>query len=224
MIKADNITAKGKGDKLVITCYHLGWIEFREEFQAYIIQNESFLHNAKIVLDIRDLAINSNELFFLRNFLNDHGLTLSGINSSSEQTNTSARLLGILTQASMKSGDNPSKHNNKAMEKAIIVHRTIRSGSLIDEECDVVVLGDVNPGGVVNSDGNVIVWGKLQGEVHAGRSGNKKARIHALEFITSGVKIAGVALEIGKKKVKEPEVAYLQENTVRIESWKNIIH
>ncbi|MBA4420454.1 MAG: septum site-determining protein MinC [Anaerolinea sp.] len=223
MKKTENITTKGKGDKLVITCHqHLG-TEFLEEFQAYIMQNEQFLHNAKIVLDVRDLEINANDLFSLRNFLNDHHISLAGVYSTRETTNTSARLLGIPTQSSLNVIDNPSKLGNKSLDKAVIIQRTIRSGNLIEESCDVVVVGDVNPGSVIRSDGSVVIWGKLQGEVHAGRSGNKNARIYALEFNTTGAKIAGVALEAGKKKNKEPEVAVLEENIVRLESWKKII-
>ncbi|MHC1747555.1 MAG: septum site-determining protein MinC [Cellulosilyticaceae bacterium] len=44
----------------------------------------------------------------------------------------------------------------------------VRSGQHIHYNGSVVVLGDVNPGGIVSASFNVIVLGSLKGKVHAG--------------------------------------------------------
>lgn len=44
----------------------------------------------------------------------------------------------------------------------------VRSGMLIDYPGNVVVIGDINPGGVIKAGGNVIILGMLKGKVHAG--------------------------------------------------------
>ena len=44
----------------------------------------------------------------------------------------------------------------------------VRSVHHIDYEGNVVILGDVNPGGLITAGGNVIVLGNLKGKVHAG--------------------------------------------------------
>lgn len=41
------------------------------------------------------------------------------------------------------------------------------------------VLGDVQEGGVIVADGDVVVLGRLQGEVHGGKNGNKAAVVYA---------------------------------------------
>lgn len=44
----------------------------------------------------------------------------------------------------------------------------VRSGHHIDYQGNVIILGDVNPGGLVTAGGSVIVLGALKGKVHAG--------------------------------------------------------
>lgn len=44
----------------------------------------------------------------------------------------------------------------------------IRSGMHIEYPGNVVVLGDVNPGGVITAGGHILVLGTLRGKVHAG--------------------------------------------------------
>ncbi len=44
----------------------------------------------------------------------------------------------------------------------------VRSGHHVDYSGSVVVLGDVNPGGLVTAGGSVIILGALKGKVHAG--------------------------------------------------------
>ena len=44
----------------------------------------------------------------------------------------------------------------------------VRSGHHIDYKGNVVILGDINPGGLVTAGGHIIVLGALKGKVHAG--------------------------------------------------------
>ena len=55
---------------------------------------------------------------------------------------------------------------------------------------DVLVLGDVNPGATVSAAGHVLVWGRLRGIAHAGRDGDQKARIVALQLRPLQLRIA----------------------------------
>ena len=60
----------------------------------------------------------------------------------------------------------------------LISHRTIRSGSLLSSEGDIIIYGDVNAGAVIQSAGNVTVLGKLLGAVYV----PKNRFIVALDF------------------------------------------
>jgi septum site-determining protein MinC len=216
------VSVKGVDDKLVITLQETNWVEGNNVLRGYVNDNKRFLENAKIVLDVKDIVVRSNDLFDLRNFLNDNKISLTTILSSQEETNTSANLLGITNRSTEKTKPIPHKHINPTQKTASIIKKTIRSGVLIEDPNDIVIIGEVNPGAVIISDGNIIVWGKLLGEVHAGRSGEKTAMIAALEMNPSLMTIAEVQFENIKRKCKEPEIAYLQHNVIRIDSWKKI--
>ncbi|WP_347862665.1 septum site-determining protein MinC [Salimicrobium sp. PL1-032A] len=62
------------------------------------------------------------------------------------------------------------------------VSRTIRSGQVEDVKGDLLLIGDVNPGGTVRATGNIFILGKLFGVAHAGTGGWKGAVIAASYF------------------------------------------
>ncbi|WP_342706533.1 septum site-determining protein MinC [Pelagirhabdus alkalitolerans] len=57
--------------------------------------------------------------------------------------------------------------------------KTIRSGQVIDIVGDVLLIGDINPGGTLKATGNIFVLGHLRGTAHAGHTGDKNAVIMA---------------------------------------------
>ena len=59
---------------------------------------------------------------------------------------------------------------------------TLRSGSKIESDGNIVVLGDVNPSSIIKARGNVIVLGHLNGTVYAGLGGDDRAFIGAIYF------------------------------------------
>lgn len=70
------------------------------------------------------------------------------------------------------------------------IRSTVRSGTRIEYDGSIVVIGDVNPGGEIIATGNVIVLGTLRGMVHAGANGNKDAFIYALSLKPTQIRIA----------------------------------
>jgi len=58
-----------------------------------------------------------------------------------------------------------------------LLFRSLRSGQRLEHEGDVVVVGHVNDGAEVFASGNISVWGRLQGIVHAGYEGDDGARV-----------------------------------------------
>jgi len=97
---------------------------------------------------------------------------------------------------------------------------TVRSGQLISYQGNVIVIGDVNPGGEVVANGNVVVMGTLKGMVHAGADGNRDAIVVALNLQPMQLRIADVITrspdEDGDTSVINPEIAYVKDNKVFI--------
>ncbi|WP_231493361.1 septum site-determining protein MinC [Alicyclobacillus macrosporangiidus] len=73
------------------------------------------------------------------------------------------------------------------------IHKgTVRAGQDLYFDGDVVVVGDVNPGGQVSAAGDIYVFGRLRGVAHAGIHGDERAIIAAAEFAPTQVRIASV--------------------------------
>src|SRR5699024_12168663 len=48
----------------------------------------------------------------------------------------------------------------------------VRSGQVVDIEGDVLLIGDVNPGGTLQATGDIYILGKFYGIAHAGSNEN----------------------------------------------------
>ena len=59
------------------------------------------------------------------------------------------------------------------------VTQIVRSGQVVEVIGDLLLIGDVNPGGQVRATGNIMILGHLRGIAHAGIDGNEQATIAA---------------------------------------------
>ncbi|WP_234121468.1 septum site-determining protein MinC [Clostridium hydrogenum] len=101
------------------------------------------------------------------------------------------------------------------------LRRTIRSGQVVKYSGNIVIIGDVNPGSEVYAAGNIIVFGLLRGEVHAGMNGNEKAIIAAFRLQPKILQIANRIARAPEEDDKPdyPEVAKLKENSIIVEPY-----
>ena len=84
----------------------------------------------------------------------------------------------------------------------------------------MIVFGDVNPGAEIVAGGNVIVWGRLRGTVHAGADGDLDAIICALDLSPMQLRIADqISVAPTQKKKAQPEIARLVDNRVIAQPW-----
>ncbi len=109
---------------------------------------------------------------------------------------------------------------------------TLRSGQSCTHTGTVVVLGDVNPGAQVISGGDVLVWGRLRGFVHAGARGDARAIVAALDFEPVQLRIAGYIAMTPKgasnnpgywfwrrESSGKPEVARVIDKQIFVDPW-----
>lgn len=68
-------------------------------------------------------------------------------------------------------------------------NQIVRSGQILDVSGDLLLIGDVNPGGEVRATGNVFILGNLQGVAHAGKNGDEEAVIVASYMNPSQLRI-----------------------------------
>jgi len=68
--------------------------------------------------------------------------------------------------------------------------RIIRSGQVLEVVGDLLLIGDVNPGGHVKATGNIFILGNLHGIAHAGVNGDESAVIAASFMNPTQLRIA----------------------------------
>ncbi|MBE3579827.1 MAG: septum site-determining protein MinC [Caldanaerobacter subterraneus] len=96
-------------------------------------------------------------------------------------------------------------------------HRgTVRSGQVVKYYGNLVIIGDVNPGGLVQAAGNIVVTGTLRGIAHAGFTGNKEAFIVASSLKAMQLRIADIISRAPDKEeeVEYPEIAVVRKNKI----------
>lgn len=101
-----------------------------------------------------------------------------------------------------------------------IVRQTLRSGSNVSYDGNILVIGDVNPGAELSAGGHVIVMGKLRGMVHAGKFGCKEAYVIANKFLPTQIRISNVIARPPEGELMKdlrPEIAHLKSGEMSIE-------
>ncbi|MBM4762434.1 septum site-determining protein MinC [Bacillus sp. B15-48] len=75
-------------------------------------------------------------------------------------------------------------------QQIVTIARVIRSGQVVEVTGDLLLIGDVNPGGTVKASGNIFIMGTLKGIAHAGCNGNDEAVIAASVMKPSQLRIS----------------------------------
>ncbi len=104
------------------------------------------------------------------------------------------------------------------------INGTIRSGQLIKHNGSIVIIGDVNPGAVIEAKYNIIVLGNFRGIGYAG-SGDKRSVVAAYKLNPTQLKIADKMARSSDENHIEanneqlPEVARIINDKVVIEPY-----
>jgi septum site-determining protein MinC len=106
--------------------------------------------------------------------------------------------------------------------KGVLIRHLVRSGQIIRHTGHVVIVGDVNAGAEIIAGGDVVIWGRLYGMVHAGAMGNSLAVVCALELAPLQLRIGDLiarSAEEDRPKKPNPEIAYVRDNSIVVEPW-----
>lgn len=111
----------------------------------------------------------------------------------------------------------------------VSVARIIRSGQVLQVPGDLLLIGDVNPGGTVIAGGNIFIMGLLKGIAHAGFYGNKKAIVAASVMKPSQLRISESITRAPDhyqdNETREMECAYINdENQITVDRLQVLMH
>ncbi len=102
------------------------------------------------------------------------------------------------------------------------INGTIRSGQVELYTGNIVIIGDVNPGGLIEAKGNIVVLGSLRGVAHAGIGGNQDAIVAAYNLHPTQLRIADIIVRPPDDNIesyKFPEIAKIKAGKVIIEPY-----
>ena len=178
---SNHVIIKGKNDRLVIALDpNIDFLDICDILKTKILEAKDFIGNSRMAIEFSGRALTNEEENTLIGIITDNSdIAISYIFSKradSEEENIALDDLNPLIEEG----------------KTHFYRGTLRSGSKIESDGNVVVLGDVNPSSIIRARGNVIVLGHLNGTVCAGLGGDDRAFIAAIYFnpiqITIGMK------------------------------------
>ena len=216
------VQIKGIREGLLITLEEESWPEARAALLEHVKNQVDFLRGGRLILDIGNHVLRAADLGQLRDVLSENGLSLWAVLSGSPVTQQNAQTLGLATRITKPTPERSTSSLETALsgEQAVLVRRTLRSGFSLQHRGHVIVIGDVNPGSEIVAGGDVVVWGRLRGMVHAGAQGEEAAVVCALDLSPTQLRIAGQIAVTPKRRGKsQPEVARLIDGQVVAESW-----
>ncbi len=228
------VTIKGRSGGVLVEIGKGHWADLVVVLQDRLARAGNFFRNGSVALDLGARTLHEQDLRALYRLLAQHELKLGLIRTASSETFQLALSLGLaahLEQAESKllTVAQPTL-SNLTEEHHFVYSGHLRAGQVLQRREHILVIGDVNPGGTVISDGDVLVWGHLRGVAHAGASGDRRAVIVALDLSPVQLRIQellAIAPDTQRKGwgpwkrsvIKHPEIAYLANNEIVVEAW-----
>jgi septum site-determining protein MinC len=219
-----SLEIKGIQDGLLVTLPNGEWLEARQNLLTSVREQADFFRGARLALQLHDRTLNAAELGSLRGDLAEQDVSLYAILSTSESTQAAAADLGMAVdltrEKSLEDDYEIPLTTDLTGEEAVLINRTLRSGHSIRHPGHVIVVGDVNPGAEIIAGGNIIIWGRLRGLVHAGAAGNDQSVVCALDLSPTQLRIAGqITVSPSRKGRPKPEIARIREDQLVAEEW-----
>jgi septum site-determining protein MinC len=238
----DGIIIKGSREGLLITLGPGAWRTALAAFEARLIAAPEFFKGARVALLVGNRQLIEADMRAARDLLAQHDVLLWGIISDDAETQHAAAVMGLDADLPQRDRVKPRPADAEpgppietasaatSLESApaddpeagLVARRTLRSGQQLRHPGSITVIGDVNPGAEIVAGGDIVVWGKLRGTVHAGATGNETAVVCALILAPTQLRIAQYFARSpeGRRRKPTPEVARVREGKIVAESWE----
>ena len=231
------INIKGTSDGVIVNLGAGDWNGLVAELTARLEQAASFFKGGRVALYVGPRQLSQIQVERIGALLQQHRMSLWAVVGDSEETRRVATALGLETELAAprpparaepvrelpRSTDAGEEGEELPAEGgAVLVRRTLRSGQTVRYTGHVVVVGDVNPGAEVIAGGDVVVWGRLRGTVHAGAGGDDEAVVCALALAPTQLRIGShIARSPGGEPGGRilPEVASVQGDQIIAKPW-----
>ncbi|MEH1938188.1 MAG: septum site-determining protein MinC [Nostoc sp.] len=204
-----------------VSASELSWSDIWQQIKQRLNAGDRFrISNTPVHLMAQDRLVDARQLQELGEALSEVQLRLISVSTSRRQTAIAAVTSGYSVEQLQPVSSLISETTATAIPQAdaLYLEMTVRSGVEIRHPGTVILLGDLNPGGIVIADGDIIIWGRLRGIAHAGAGGNRECLIMALQMEPTQLRIADAVARAPEKLPMQfsPEVAHITPQGIRI--------
>lgn len=193
------------------------WSDLWQQLKQRLNSGERFWQPKTTVhLLAADRLLDGRQLQAIADALGEVQLQLRHVHTSRRQTAVAAATAGYCVE--QQAPDHLNQLQTATLVEPLYIQMTVRSGVEIRHSGTVVVLGDINPGGEVVANGDILVWGRLRGVAHAGAAGNSKCLIMALQMEPTQLRIGDYVARAPTNQPAQfyPEIAYVTPEGIRI--------
>ncbi|NLE44846.1 MAG: septum site-determining protein MinC [Chloroflexi bacterium] len=221
----DKITIKGIRQGLLVILGDGQWPSRVAALQARLANNLAFFQGGRVVLNLESRRVSRAELEEIRALLAAHDVELMAVLSTDLSTRSVVGTMGLAGDVDApprRPAETPVESTPETLLEGLVIRKTLRSGQDLRHPGHIVVIGDVNPGAEIIAGGDIVVWGKVRGVVHAGAMGDERAVICALDLQPTQLRIAGhitVSPE-GRRRKTQPEMASVQDGQIVAVAWR----
>ena len=172
------------------------------------LESEKFFKDAKMAISFEGRALTQEEEYQIIETITE---------------NTSISIICIVdndeSHADMVKQQIDAYYDSVAGREGEFYRGTLRSGQVLESVSSVVIVGDVNPGAKIISQGNIVVLGALKGNAYAGAAGDSNCFIVALEMDPIQIQIGDIlAKSPDNKKMKPRRLRRKEKNPVSAEA------
>ena len=172
------------------------------------LESEKFFKDAKMAISFEGRALTQEEEYQIIETITE---------------NTSISIICIVdndeAHADMVKQQIEAYYDSVAGREGEFYRGTLRSGQVLESVSSVVIVGDVNPGAKIISQGNIVVLGALKGNAYAGAAGDSNCFIVALEMDPIQIQIGDIlAKSPDNKKIKPRRLRRKEKNPVSAEA------
>ncbi len=225
----NTISIKGTREGLTITLGSGEMHSILEDLAEHLVTQGEFFRGGTVALQVGDRPVLEDELTEIGQLLARHEMTLRTVMTMNAETERATRMLGLRLLSQQPAPDispRPAAPVTAANPldgtRGLLIRHVVRSGQVVRHTGHVVVVGDVNVGAEIVAGGDIVIWGRLYGTVHAGAVDNDEAVVCALELAPLQLRI-GKAIarpeEGDRPRQVRPEVASVRDDRIVVEPW-----
>jgi septum site-determining protein MinC len=245
---SDSVSIKGTREGLLVTLGEGRLPSLLAELEERLRGTASFFKGGWVSLAVGRRELSIGEIELLKALLARNEVVLGTVISEAPATRAAARHLGLQTKRVPRSepwpewkaaegfvepfdypfdlaqGKGQDWLRRSDFSEGVLIRCTLRSGQDIRHPGHVVVVGDVNAGAEIIAGGDIVIWGRLRGTVHAGATGDDQTIVCALDLAPTQLRIGkhiARSPEGRRRRRTIPEVASVEEGKIIVKAWKS---